>query len=192
MDKKRIFTAINLPKGVKSDLRGHQKNWSSLPVRWTPESNLHITLVFIGSVSQGKIENIARVCEAVGGKFCPFRLELKEIVLGPPGLSPRMFWVLAEKHPELIKLQKVLEKAMAKKPETGYKSQQKRNYLPHITLGRINQKEWKKLSKKPEIDQELDLSFHAESVELMESALKPTGAEYKPIRSFPLEGRIKV
>ncbi|MBI4101693.1 MAG: RNA 2',3'-cyclic phosphodiesterase, partial [Candidatus Nealsonbacteria bacterium] len=47
----RIFLAINLPENVKKKLADFKSKWPDLPCRWTKAENLHITLVFLGSVS---------------------------------------------------------------------------------------------------------------------------------------------
>ena len=64
----------------------------------------------------------------------------------------------------------------------------KRRYVPHITLGRINKLKWRRYSpeERPQINEEINLSFEAESIEMMESKLKRTGAEYHVLKSFSL------
>ncbi|HEB01428.1 MAG TPA: WecB/TagA/CpsF family glycosyltransferase, partial [Candidatus Portnoybacteria bacterium] len=42
--EKWIFVAINLPSEIKKKFLSFQQKWPDLPVRWTKEENLHITL----------------------------------------------------------------------------------------------------------------------------------------------------
>ena len=67
------------------------------------------------------------------------------------------------------------------KPET-------RPYIPHITLGRIKQWEFRQIEpeERPKIEEEISLSFEVNSIEVMESDLKRGGAEYTVLESAPL------
>ena len=60
--KHRIFIAINLPSDIKKYLAGFEQKFSELPARWTPEDNLHITLLFLGDLTD---EELGEVCMAV-------------------------------------------------------------------------------------------------------------------------------
>lgn len=183
---KRIFIAINLPGNIKKELVGYQKRWERLPVRWTPPQNLHITLVFIGRVNQSSLESILQTTKQAVSKTPPFIVTLKQIILGPPRAKPRMFWVRAQRDQNILGLQKRLVQELVKKANTGLKRPERRKYLPHITLGRIKMRQWHALRNPPRPKVNLDLSFKVESVEVMESVLKPTGAEYEVVKSFPL------
>jgi 2'-5' RNA ligase len=60
-----------------------------------------------------------------------------------------------------------------------------KGFVLHITLARIREWEWKKIEpeERPEINEELDLIFTVESIEVMESELKRGGPEYTVIES---------
>lgn len=186
MQSCRLFLAINLPEGVKEDLLAYQEEYSDLPLSWTPKANLHITLVFLGATPSEKNEKIKKVALAQKD-FSGFRCRLKKVVLAPPGSTPRMFWVRVEKKSSLLKLQKRLEKDLAQHPKIGYQEESDRDYLPHITLGRIDQDQWKKLRDRKRVTEKLDLDFFVDSYELMESELKPSGAKYKILKTFSLK-----
>lgn len=186
MKKPRLFLAINLPSKLKSELLDYQDRYSQLPVGWIPKANLHITLVFLGETASGKIEKINEAAQSVQKDFSGFKCNLKKIVLAPPGSAARMFWVRVEQKTSLLKLQKELEESLVRISQTGYKQKSNRNYLPHITLGRINQDKWEQLEDRARVTKLLNLSFRADSFELMESKLKPSGAEYQLRNSFSL------
>jgi len=46
MKRRRVFIAINLPGNIRKKLAEYQKKWPELPIRWTKQDNIHITLVF--------------------------------------------------------------------------------------------------------------------------------------------------
>ena len=94
-----------------------------------------------------------------------------------------MVWVEMEKSQELSKLQADLENNLFNLPSYQYKERENRSFRPHVTLARIRAFEFRALTEQPEIDEEINLSFEADSVEVMESELKRRGAEYAILES---------
>jgi len=186
VSKKRIFTAINLPSEIKEKLISCQKEWEHLPVRWTPKENLHVTLVFIGSVTEAQTNKIKRVTEKVASSLNSFSVHFHNICLAPPNRPPRMFWVEGRRNKEIVELKKKLEKALVKVKNTGLKKEESRTYHPHITLGRINKSEWRNLKQQPQINKEISINVPVNSIDVMKSELKPSGAEYSVLKKFPL------
>lgn len=182
----RIFIAINLPKEIKKELQFFQEKWKDLPVKWVKAENLHLTLVFLGYVSEEEIFEILKLTKEVAKKHQPFLVNLKKVTYGPPEkMIPRLIWVEGEKSKELVKLQKDLETSLLKSSIRGVKIEN-RPYTPHITLGRIRQWEFRKIDpeERPEIEEEVNLSFDVQSLEVMESHLKRKGPEYIVLESF--------
>ncbi len=186
----RIFIAINLPGDVKKRLSDCQKNWPELPCRWTKRENLHITLIFLGYLSDEELVDIIKTTQEVASRNLPFSINLNKIIYGPPKKPPRMVWVEGEKSQELANLQKALENAFmpsesSPKEDTG----EARPYSPHITLGRIKTWEFRQVEpeERPEISEEISLIFPVESIEIMESQLKRTGPEYTILESCSLK-----
>lgn len=189
MKKQRLFFAINLPSELKGELLDYQDQYSQLPVKWTPKANLHITLVFLGETASGKRQKINKTAQSVQKEFSDFKCNLKKVVLAPPGSTPRMFWVRVEKKPPLLELQRELEKNLLRVSGTGYQEQSNRDYLPHVTLGRIDQDKWEQLEERVRVTKLLNLSFRTDSFELMQSKLKPSGAKYKTLKTFSLKSK---
>ncbi len=177
--KRRLFIAINLPENIKNKLIDYQRKWADLPVRWTLKNNLHITLVFIGYVSDDEMYEIINIVKEVARQHNPFNINLKRIILGPPDKPARMFWVEGEKSEESAKLKNDLEDSLLKGTRGAYR--------PHITLGRIKQGQWQELDSKPQVDEKFEYSFSVETIEVMQSNLKRTGAEYSILESVGLE-----
>ena len=180
----RIFIAINLPENIKKTFLNYQADLLDFPIKWTKKENMHITLIFIGYV---KDENIPKICEAVKQvsiRHKSFRVNLNEICYGPPKkLPPRMIWAKGEESKELIDLKTDLEKFLIES-EIGFMEENKKFHI-HITLGRIRAWEWKRIEpeERPDITQKIDLNLEVNSIEVMESTLKRTGAEYNQLLS---------
>ncbi|MDP2664070.1 MAG: hypothetical protein Q8P08_01380 [bacterium] len=62
------------------------------------------------------------------------------------------------------------------------------NLSPHVTLGRLKTWQWRQMEpeERPEVSEEIDLSFEVNSIEVMESQLKRFGPEYTVLESFRL------
>ncbi len=182
----RIFIAINLPENIKQKLNLYQERLEEIPAKWTKKENLHITLVFLGNVAEAEIPEICKIVERVVQKNSPFFLILKSILYGPPKKPPRMVWVKGEESLELGQLQKDLEKALIE--QTSFQKENK-GYAPHITLARIKQWQFKQMDQEalPEVNEEISLSFPVNSIEIMESKLRPQGPEYFILESIPLK-----
>lgn len=186
---RRIFIAINLPEKIRNQLVNYQKKWPELPIRWTKKDNLHITLVFIGYVKDEEIPEICQIVEEIAGKNNIFTISLNKIVYAPPKkMPPRMVWVSGEKSEQLTKLQRASENSLLASPLRGDIKQGKRLYSPHVTLGRIKRWDFKQLEieERPNINEDVSFSFEVNSIEIMESQLKRTGAEYTVLESVPL------
>lgn len=174
---KRIFIAIFPPSEIQKELTFIQEELSYLPVRWVPEKDLHLTLAFLGNM--GDMKTIEDLIEETVKSFPPFSVSLDRVTYGPPGETPpSLVWATGE---GLKELAGQLEEELGKR--TGYTGG---SFLTHLTLGRVNKSKWRRMEERPQIDRELDISFEAKSIDIMESRLRPSGAEYKKIKSFLL------
>ncbi|MBU1102248.1 RNA 2',3'-cyclic phosphodiesterase [Patescibacteria group bacterium] len=184
--RRRIFVAINLPEKAKKRLKEFQEKYDYLPVRWTKENSLHLTLVFVGYVSDEQMLEICRVSREKAAKCEPFFINFKRIILGPPNKPPRMIWVEGEISQELSNLKNLLEDAFLKS-DSGFRYKEMRLIKPHITLARIKMDRWRQLEPKPEINEEFQAQVPVSSIEVMESDLRSDGAEYVILESCSLE-----
>ena len=185
--KKRIFIAINLPKNIKRKLSVYQEKWPKLPIKWVKPNNLHITLVFIGSIRDEELSEVCKITKEAVSENSSFSINLNKIYYGPLGkFPPRMIWAGGERIKELADLKNNLEKSLIH-TGTNFISEN-RNFKPHITLGRIRQWEWRQIDPEeiPEINQDISLSFNVDSIEVMESQLSPKGSKYTILESVKL------
>jgi len=186
--KRRIFIAINLPEEVKKELQLYQSKWPELPVRWTKLGNVHITLVFIADVGDKDVTEVSRIVKEVALHHSPFPVHLTKICYGPPDkMPPRMIWAVGDRSQEFTLLRDAIEKSLLVSPRIHF-PQAKREFTPHITLGRMRLWEWQQIEPEelPEVTEELDIAWQVKSVELMESKLKRGGAEYTIVESVSL------
>lgn len=163
--KHRIFIAINLPEEIKNSLAKYQEKWPELPIRWTKKENLHITLEFLGYLTEEELIELFQRTKEIAAEKESFSLHLNKICYGPTDKKPpRMVWAIGEKVKEF-------------------------NLTPHITLGRLRTWQWRQMEpeERPEVSEEIDLTFEVNSIEVMESQLKRGGPEYTVLESFPFK-----
>ncbi len=183
----RIFIAINLPNEIKRDLAGYEGKWPDLPARWIRPENLHITLAFIGYVSDEEVVNICEVAKKAVAEIEPFSIGLNRIIYGPPKKNPpRMVWLEGEKSEELKNLQERLENDLS---EIINYSPENRSFKSHITLARIKEWEFRRIEpeERPIIEEDVSFNFDVGSIEIMESDLKRGGSEYTILESIPFK-----
>ncbi len=184
MHKRRIFIAINLPENLKKKLTSFSTQWQNFnnqDIRWVKANNLHITLVFIGYVTDEEMYEICKTVKRVAQRHRPFFIDLEKIIVGPPGNTPRMFWLEGVKSQELANMQQELEDEIAGR---GLTQKEIRAFRPHITLARFKYQTAKKLSSwegKP-----FKAQIPVETIEVMESELRRFGAEYTILQSVEL------
>lgn len=154
--KSRVFIAISLSEKIKNKLGEYQQKWPELPARWTKKENLHITLEFLGYLTDEEIVEVCQKTKKIAAEKKPFNVCLNKICYAPPNKKPaKMIWAVGSKIKEF-------------------------NVSPHITLARIKAWQFKQmeLEEIPEINEEIDLSFEVNSIQVMESELKKRGPEY--------------
>lgn len=187
MTRHRIFIAINLPAGRKKELADFSRKWSELPVRWTKENGLHLTLAFLGYLNDEELVKICQTIKEIGSKHSPFSINFTEISYGPEERGiPRLIWLKGEKSEELSSLKKDLDKFLSE--VIGF-IPENRDFIPHITLARIRKWEWQRIEpeERPGIPRSFSSDFEVQSIEVMESELKRGGAEYTVLESIKLE-----
>jgi RNA 2',3'-cyclic 3'-phosphodiesterase len=180
--QKRLFLAISLPDDIKKRLfRIVEKEYGDLPVKWSRQENFHLTLNFLGYIPE---ENIPEICETIrtaveGLPF--FELEFRKMEIGPDKERKKMIWVSGEKSADLAELKYRLDKAL------GFHVREKKEFQPHITLGRIIKKEWKKISPQPDVEKKFVFSVPVSSLDLFESKLEKGKRTYYVMESFVLD-----
>lgn len=188
---KRIFVAVNLPAEIREKLSNIQEdiiamypeNSGEKMAKWVKKENLHITLLYIGEIQDKAEPRAKKALKEVAENYDAIPIAFNKVSYGPDeNIPPKLVWVKLRENEELTKLAKEIKAKMVEKSIL-----ERPNKLPfqgHITLGRIRQWQWKNIDpeERPNIEQDINLSFTAKSVELMESKLRRHGAEYGVIQ----------
>jgi 2'-5' RNA ligase len=182
-DTIRCFFAINPPKAIQDLLLEItlplHKNKLLKNSKWTQAENLHITLRFLGNISETTINEIIRQAEHEINAFPQFAVTLTELHWFPEN-KPHMIVTI----PEPLDTISHLEAITSKHATACGVSRESRAYLPHITLCRLHADEQPALPKmRPPIN------FIVDEVILLRSDPDPIthSSKYTPLKRFALQ-----
>ena len=184
----RLFAALEIPAAVGDNLAALIKEFRELSSqvadkrpRWVRPENLHVTLKFIGEVAEAKLEGIGAALSTVQTDA---QLELRFHGLGffPNENRPTVLWTGLDASTSLQTLAGDIDCALA----TQGIAKEKRAFVPHLTLARFDSPGLhEKLRVAIQKNSGRDFgSFQAREFHLIESRLKPLGAEYTTLHSF--------
>lgn len=190
----RLFIAIALPAPLRAAIgeavktvrgasaspqkRGHET------IRWIPEESIHLTLKFLGEVSGEQAAAVQASLAPLCAAHRPFGLTIAGSGAFPTAKSPNILWVGVARSEALLKLAREIDRAMA---ALGFE-EEGRPFSPHLTIGRVKERRAGAAAAK-ELSTFRDRVFGSIEVNrilLMESRLKPGGAEYTARAGFTL------
>jgi len=183
----RSFIAIELSPLIKAKIEEIQNKLKSLTseVRWVRPEGIHLTLKFLGNIEEERIPEISDIIRKCSTDTTSFTLKVHSLGAFPNEKNPKVIWVGAEDNSGTLgKLQQFLENRLS---TIGFKVE-KRAFSPHLTLGRLKSpKGGSRLTQGLEDYKYFDFgTFEAKEVCLFKSELKPGGAIYTKLKTFPL------
>ena len=175
----RLFVALEIPQDIKATLSDLQSSFPGL--RWTPTSNLHLTLRFIGLVQQSDVELIRQSLRLV--KYNAFHL-----VVAGLGLFRRkaggILWAGVRQEEALLQFKQQVDAVL--RVSAGLHLEEA-SFTPHLTLSRLKTTIPQALKARvQEKAAEQFGAFHATSFTLFRSILRPAGAIHEPVERYPM------
>jgi len=184
----RTFIAAEIPNEIREQLWKLRAEFSNTApeVRWVRKEGIHLTLKFLGDVEETKIKDIQNeLSEAVknSGKIYA---EIKSLGAFPKAATARVIWVGVSG--ELEKIKELWTKVETVMDKFGFE-REKRDFVPHITLGRIkNPRLNRKLAEKISEMTEREFGrFEIKDIVIFKSQLLPQGAVYSELARIVLE-----
>ncbi len=157
-------------------------------VRWVRAGGIHLTLKFLGDTPTDKLPEITEALSAVARHAPSCTFTVGGLGCFPNPRRPRVVWVgVQEPTGRLAALQDAIEEAMV---PFGYRPEG-RGFTPHLTLGRIHRRASRQdAARVGEVITATEIGTLAQvpaiHFDLIKSVLKPTGAEYTTLATFPL------
>lgn len=181
----RLFVAIELPESVRQPLAkaqaGMRQTLASLPIKWVPPGQFHLTLRFLGSVAASRVSALSAVLESVAARFAPIGMQTSGLGFFPGPTRPRVIWAgLVDPAGTLAQLAEAVGlgvSAFTAEPEME-------RFHAHLTFGRIrglNRPQVQMLEQSAATAQMPLEVWCAEDLVLMRSQLSSHGAEYSVV-----------
>jgi 2'-5' RNA ligase len=185
----RCFIAVEIPRSVLDQITEYTSRLKPLApdIRWVRLGAMHITLKFLGEISETAVENVRDKLMPIRLKFQPFELIAKGSGFFPSRRNPRVIWIGLEQdnNRSLFNIQQWIEDILLSE---GF-NKEKRRFSPHITLGRIKvPKNLESVVNYLEHHPFPAQNFTVNAVNFMRSRLRPDGAEYSVLESYPVSG----
>ena len=178
----RLFVAIEIPQDIRAAYAALLKEFRAIgqQTKWVHTENLHVTLKFLGETDAAKLGAARNVLGAIRSEQA-VTLEFRGLGFFPNEKRPRVFWAGMEASPNLKTLAAAIDHATHR---LGFPLEN-RPFTPHLTLARFDP---------PGIPPKLREAIHTRQAQafgslataefhLIESQLKPTGAEYTTVHT---------
>lgn len=179
----RLFIAIRPPQNFIDELVNYQKTTLKSPIfRLTPPQNLHLTLIFLGAIREEQLPIIQQSCNLASQQTPPFLIEFSEFCYGPNPKNPRLVWLKGMPNKNLSIIINSIRSTL--QVSGIILKEEYREFQPHITISRLKLDATNNFSELPSIQKKVDLKFIANSLLLMQSYLKTSGAEYQEMQQY--------
>jgi 2'-5' RNA ligase len=178
----RLFVAIEIPQDIRAAYAALLKEFHGIApqAKWVRAENLHVTLKFLGETDAAKLGALQSALGTVRSEQ-PVTLEFRGLGFFPNEKRPRVFWAGMEASANLKSLAAEIDQ---KAHRLGFPLEE-RPFTPHLTLARFQPpgiapklREAIRTHEARTFGSLATLDFH-----LIESKLKPTGAEYTTVQT---------
>lgn len=185
----RLFVAIEISTDIRAEFSALLKEFRGMApqAKWVRAENLHVTLKFLGETQPEKLTALQNGLAAIRSPE-PVRLEFHGLGFFPNEKRPRVFWSGMEASANLKSLAEDIDHAAHR---LGFPLEE-RPFTPHLTLARF-QPPGSAPKLRELIQGHSAQSFGSQTTSefhLIESKLKPAGAEYTTVQTvrFAPEG----
>jgi RNA 2',3'-cyclic 3'-phosphodiesterase len=186
----RTFIAIEISDEIRDALvqiQSHLK-YAGADVKWVEKQNIHLTLKFLGEITDKKCDEVKAALDEAGRTTKQFEIDVKELGVFPKIDYPRVIWVGLNKGVnESKELAAKIEEALSR---IGFQKES-RPFAAHLTIGRVRSSKNKAVLKEKIESYDLraassDLSQPIDSIILFQSTLMPNGPIYTKLHDAKL------
>lgn len=185
----RLFVAFDVPDPQKMSIeKAIQPLRLRLPkARWTSREAWHVTLKFLGEVTEDRLAEVREIIDASALASTPTPTRLTDVGSFPSPKRARVLWVgLEDAQSVMAGIARSMEEAFT---TAGFR-REGRELHPHLTIARFRVTQLIEdvlLETGPfQLDR---LPFEVGEIVLYRSHLSPKGATYEALEHFHLGGR---
>jgi 2'-5' RNA ligase len=183
----RIFIGIKFDKSTHEGIESALKNFKEIgaPIKWVKTENIHLTLKFIGEITQDEYSQIEKVLMKSDFNVGAFDIEVAGFGKFGRGRELNVLWVGIEEKEQLKNLYLRIEEALE---EIGI-NKENRPFKPHATVGRSK----KSYNFKPIfelLEQNADIpirKLRVTSFQIFKSELYATGPVYTILKEIAVD-----
>ena len=188
----RLFVAVDVDDRTRARV-GHiidalrkeiDVSDSAARVSWIAPGRLHLTLQFIGEVSEAVAAEIETRLRPPFGLHTKFEMRFDRIGTFPPEGRPRVVWLGIDRGADgLASLHQEVQRRLA---DVAFR-REARGFSPHLTLARFKQGGTRAdTDRVTRLPLELEGGCTIDHVTLYQSRLSPRGPTYTPLLVTPL------
>ena len=175
---KRIFIAASVSKTLKEKVLSFQNHCKSQYLRCLTAEDLHITLV--PPWKEDNMDNIKKIFSQLELNIASFNVQFDKICYGPV-YNQKCLWAEGKYTRNLNELRIAIYQGFREKEiELPL---ERRRFLLHLTMGRINPDNVKKT---PKINETILWNEYINNICIFESTLLPEGATYSIVSKINL------
>lgn len=164
--KQRLFIAIYPPAKLTAKAFEEIKQIPYSKRRLIDKQQAHLTLSFLGNVESHELDKLKQRLQFICDSSRPFSIKTAAYSYLPPNGLPRLLVLCCHLGPELAMLRNQCEQIKS--------HQENKQFIPHITLCRFKQKNFKKV-----IPEHKKFEFKVTHVKLMRSELSSASVQHK-------------
>ena len=182
----RAFLAVELPEDIRRALAQLQRRLaeSHADVKWTEEANLHITMRFLGEITEPQRQGLEERLRGVASGHHVTMVQLAGVGAFPSMHSPRVLWVgIGEGQEALTKIAEEIERRVV---SLGLPKED-HPFAAHVTLGRVRSPKHRAqlVTTMRNLTWTPPPPFTTTHLTLFQSTLTSAGARYAPLAKFP-------
>lgn len=187
----RAFIGIALPSSVRNSLAALQQELarSGADVKWVQSEQLHVTLTFLGEITEAQRQAIEAMLKDVCAREQSFMLGLEGVGAFPTVAAPRVIWAgISEGREAVVRIAQAIQQQGARIPL----SKGERPFAAHVTIGRVRSpRQRRELTQQLRtVGLEAMAPWRVETVTLYQSVLSSSGPTYSVLAEVPLKSRV--
>jgi 2'-5' RNA ligase len=176
----RTFIAVELPERFIPEIERIESALNTPGIKLVEPKQVHITLKFLGDISENNVEPIASALSQVNCH--PFEARIKGVGVFPKPAYIRVIWLGAEGNFEALhsEVERVL---------SSFEFEKDDKFSPHATLARVKQlRDKASILEKIKKLENIELgTMNVDYISLKKSTLTPKGPIYETLREIKLQ-----